>query len=135
MKKNFLIVMPKFLDNIDDEKIFPLGIAYISASMKKAGFNVFNLNLNLCERSLREELEESIVNNRIDVVMTGGLSFQYSILYEMISIVHEIREQLKMKLKIVVGGVSLQAILRQQWKHYNMRTMELWERENSPPVY
>lgn len=43
---NFLFVMPKLVQSIGDGYVFPLGIAYVSASMKKAGFQLFTLNLN-----------------------------------------------------------------------------------------
>ena len=45
-KLNFLIVMPRLVQKTDDGYVFPLGIAYVSSSLKKAGFNVFTLNLN-----------------------------------------------------------------------------------------
>ncbi|MDI6839404.1 MAG: hypothetical protein QMD71_00885 [bacterium] len=45
-KLNFLLVMPRLVQSVGDGYVFPLGIAYVSSSMKKAGFNVLTLNLN-----------------------------------------------------------------------------------------
>ena len=45
-KLGYLLVMPRLVQNIGDSYGFPLGIAYVSSSMKKEGFNVATLNLN-----------------------------------------------------------------------------------------
>lgn len=77
-KLNFLLVMPRLVQNIGDGYSFPLGISYVSSSMKKAGFNVVTLNLNHREGDVFEVVKSVIDENRIDVVATGGLSFQYN---------------------------------------------------------
>ena len=41
-KLNYLVIMPRLVQNIGDGYSFPLGIAYISAVLKKAGFNVWS---------------------------------------------------------------------------------------------
>jgi hypothetical protein len=46
---NYLLVMPKSLGSIEHFNIFPIGLAYVSASMKKGGFNVFTTNLDYVE--------------------------------------------------------------------------------------
>lgn len=99
-KLNYLLIMPCFIENTADELIFPLGIAYISASMKTKGFNTYTLNLNHYSNRIEETLKEKIVNNKIDVVLTGGLSFQYSILKNLVDMVKSINP----KIKIIVGG-------------------------------
>ena len=43
---NHLVVVPRIVNTVGDLYQFPLGIAYISASLKSAGFAVFTLNLN-----------------------------------------------------------------------------------------
>lgn len=99
-KLNYLLIMPKFLENTAGETIFPLGIAYISSSMKKNGFNVFTLNLNHIESSIDDVLSENIKRHSIDVVLMGGLSFQYSILKGLVDTIKRIDS----KIKIIVGG-------------------------------
>ena len=49
-----------------------LGIAYISASLKKAGFNVFTLNLSMDKHPLREILSQLISYHDISVVGCWG---------------------------------------------------------------
>lgn len=77
-KLNYLLVMPRLIQNSGDGYSFPLGIAYISASMKKTGFNVTAINLNHMEGNVADIIAKEIKEKKIDVVATGGLSFQYS---------------------------------------------------------
>lgn len=102
MKKelNYLLVMPRLVRNIGDGYNFPLGIAYISAAMKKAGRRVFTLNLNHHEGSVESILAEVIDRNGIDVIGTGSLSFQYNMVKEVI----RAAKQSKPEITTIVGG-------------------------------
>lgn len=102
MKKlNYLLVMPCFTENASSELVFPMGIAYISSSMKANGrFNVFNLNLNLHKENIRKALESNIKQKNIDVVLLGGLSLHYNIINNIVTFVKSIN----LNLKIIVGG-------------------------------
>jgi radical SAM superfamily enzyme YgiQ (UPF0313 family) len=103
MKKlNYLIVMPRFIQNAGDGYSFPLGIAYISSAMKKHGLNVFTLNLNHCDGNIEKILHDEIENNNINVVLTGGLSFQYNTLKHIVDVVNDIDPDVK---QIVGGGI------------------------------
>lgn len=97
---NFLLVMPRLVQNIGDGYSFPLGIAYVSSSMKKAGFNVVTLNLNHREGDVFEVLNRVIDENRIDVVATGGLSFQYNTIRSVV----ESAKRVGRDIVTVVGG-------------------------------
>ena len=57
---NYLAIMPRLVKNIGESYNFPLGIAYISSTLKKAGFRVYTLNLNHIEVEI-----ESIIQNVI----------------------------------------------------------------------
>lgn len=92
--------MPRFVANVGESYYFPIGIAYISAAMKQAGFNVFTLNLNHIEGEIGEILDSEIVRNKINVVLTGGLSVQCSILKNIIDCIHKGFQ----RIKIIVGG-------------------------------
>lgn len=48
-KLNYLLVMQRVVSKVGEGYGFPLGIAHISAAMKEAKLNVFNLNLNHVE--------------------------------------------------------------------------------------
>ena len=71
-KLNFLFVMPRLMQSVGDGYVFPLGIAYVSSSMKKAGFNVFTLNLNHREGDVFDIIKSMIEENDVHVVATGG---------------------------------------------------------------
>jgi radical SAM superfamily enzyme YgiQ (UPF0313 family) len=101
MKKlNYLLVMPRLVQKIGDGYSFPLGIAYISSSMKKAGYKVITLNLNHRDGEVSDIIKREIQENEIDVVATGGLSFQYSTLRSII----EAAKQADSKIITIVGG-------------------------------
>ena len=99
-KLNYLLVMPRLVQNIDDGYSFPLGIPYISSSMKKAGYKVITLNLNHRDGEIFNIIEKKIEENKIDVIATGGLSFQYTTIREVI----EAAKQVDNKIITIVGG-------------------------------
>lgn len=99
-KLNYLIVMPRLVKNIGDGYSFPLGIAYISAVLKKANFNVFTLNLNHREGKIFDIIQKEIKDNNINVIATGGLSFQYATIHEVI----ESAKKADNKITTIVGG-------------------------------
>lgn len=78
MKRNYLVVMPRFVSRIGEGYNFAMGVAYISGALKAAKFNVFTLNLNHVDGEIGAIVRAVIRENNIDVLMTGGLSFQYS---------------------------------------------------------
>ena len=67
IKLNYLLVIPRLVQKIGDGYSFPLGIAYISSSMKKAGYNVFTLNLNDIEGEVSEIVKGDIYKNAINI--------------------------------------------------------------------
>ncbi len=87
---NYLIVLPKMTQNNQEWYMFPLGIAYISASLKQAGFNVFCLNLNYKEKSTQSLLRREIEKHNINVVATGGITVQYNPLKDILDSVKAI---------------------------------------------
>ncbi|MCL2074844.1 MAG: radical SAM protein [Betaproteobacteria bacterium] len=97
---NFLLIMPRFVTRVGDGYSFQLGIAYVSAAMKQAGFNVFTLNLNHIEGETDAIISNEITKNKIDLVMTGGLSVHYNILKSIVDCVHDNFP----RIKIIIGG-------------------------------
>lgn len=71
---NYLFVMPRFRQNANETYKFPLGMAYVSASLKQIQTNVFCLNLNVNFKTIEEEVREAIKKYDADVIATGGLS-------------------------------------------------------------
>ncbi len=99
-KTNYLLIMPRLIQNKGDGYSFPLGIAYISANMKKAGRNVFTVNLNHRDGNIVEILNDLINKHHIHVVATGGLSFQYNTVKDVI----EAAKKANPEIITIVGG-------------------------------
>lgn len=97
---NHLIVIPRIVSKIGEWYPFPLGIAYISAALKKAGFKVHTLNLNNELGSVTDILRERIQNFDIDTVSTGGVTGQYGAIREVL----ESAKQIKTSVITIAGG-------------------------------
>ena len=102
MKLNYLLVIPRLVQKIGDGYSFPLGLPYISASMKNNGFNVFTLNLNHREGNVYDIINDEIRRNNIRVVATGGLSFQYNTILRVIEAAKKSDHEI---ITIVGGGI------------------------------
>lgn len=94
--------MPRLVRSAGEGYQFPLGIAYVSASLKKAGYSVFTVNLNHDLRAISEVLAEAIDKHDIDVVGSGGISIQYNSLFEIFRCVKKIYPMME---TIVGGGI------------------------------
>lgn len=112
---NFLIVVPRIVNRPGDYYQFPQGIAYISAVMVEAGFNVFKLNLNHIDFPVYEAIKHAISANDIDVVLTGGLTGQYGAIRSVIEGAKAIKNNI---INIVGGGIISSAPL------YAMQALE-----------
>ena len=103
---NYLLVMPRFVDTIGEWYHFPLGIPYVSSSMKQSGLRVFTLNMNSREGVTREIIAEEIRAHSIDVVLTGGLSFQYPAIREILQAAKEVDPRI---VTVAGGGIITSA--------------------------
>ena len=81
---NYLLVMPRFVDKVGEWYQFPLGIPYVSSCMKAAGLNVYTVNMNHEEGDVAETVQTYIKKHEIGMVLTGGLSFQYNAIKEIL---------------------------------------------------
>lgn len=99
---NYMFVMPRYIKNPDEVYIFPLGIAYVSASLKQNRDSVYNVNLNLDLRSFEEVLREKIEKWNIDVILTGGLSPHFKQIREIINAAKKIKPSV---IAIAGGGL------------------------------
>lgn len=103
---NYLLVMPRFVDTVGEWYHFPLGIPYVSSSMKQSGLRVFTLNMNSREGVTREIIAEEIRAHSIDVVLTGGLSFQYPAIREILQAAKELNPRI---VTVAGGGIITSA--------------------------
>ena len=81
---NYLLVMPRFVDTVGAWYHFPLGIPYVSSCMKAAELNVYTVNMNHEEDAVAATVQTYIKKYGIDMVLTGGLSFQYNAIKEIL---------------------------------------------------
>jgi radical SAM superfamily enzyme YgiQ (UPF0313 family) len=82
--------------------VFPVGIAYVSANLKKHDYNVYTSNLEFSLQSTFEALNHLIQTNDIDVICTSGLSRDYAKVKEIIDSARQIRPGI---LTVIGGGI------------------------------
>jgi anaerobic magnesium-protoporphyrin IX monomethyl ester cyclase len=100
---NYLLVMPKgAAKSPGGYNVFPVGIAYISASLKRNDIHVNTSNLEFCEGNTFEALHDLIYTNNIDAICTSGLSRDYKKISEIIHCARRINPSI---LTIVGGGI------------------------------
>ena len=73
MKLNYLLVMPRFITNTDLGYFFPLGLPYVSASMKKAGLN--GMEIYYPEHTREQTKLYRAIAREGELILTGGTDF------------------------------------------------------------
>lgn len=101
---NYLLVMPSGISRSQDQyfHVFSVGIAYISACLKNAGFRVFTANLDFLGGDTYSIMEDLLLSNDIDVVGTGGLSRDCNKVRELLQIARTINPNV---ITVVGGGL------------------------------
>ena len=94
--------MPRIVNQVGDWYQFPLGIAYVSSSLKAGGFNIYTINLNHEKKSIQEIMQEYIMKYDIDIVSTGGLTGQYGAIREVLYWAKQINPEI---VTIAGGGI------------------------------
>ncbi|MEI7811972.1 MAG: cobalamin-dependent protein [Ignavibacteria bacterium] len=99
----YLLVMPKTAaKSSGGYNVFPVGIAYVSAMLKKQNFNVYTSNLEFHGGDTFEALTQLILENNIDVICTSGLSRDYYKVKEIINIARQINPNI---ITVIGGGI------------------------------
>ncbi len=97
-----LLIVPRF--NITTKKDyfywFPIGLAYISATLKKAGYDVNCLNINHFNGTVNEIVNNALDKTKYDIVCTGGLALYYISIEKIIEAV----KNHPSNPKIILGG-------------------------------
>lgn len=78
----------------------PMGMAYVSSSLKAVSRHVYNLNLDYDSREIHEAIEKAIEEHRIDAVLTGGLAGQFSKIKSVVDAVKRVNPEIM----VIVGG-------------------------------
>lgn len=111
--KRYLLMsppLPKIISQTSNKSVgniamFPVGLAYISSSMKLAGFDVLTLNGSFAEPDLEAQLTRLIKTDGVNVVCIGGQSIDVHGILRVIEIVRRIDP----KVTIVTGGAIVSA--------------------------
>jgi anaerobic magnesium-protoporphyrin IX monomethyl ester cyclase len=104
LKDNVLIIIPRYIPYRTKAYYeFPLGLAYVSASLKRGGYDVDVINLNHCD-----DTQSSLICGKLNggkkyhYVMSGGLSAHYKQLKEIVS---DVRSGDKDAVVVLGGGI------------------------------
>ncbi len=76
-----LIVVPRYnlTTKPNYQYAFPLGLAYISAVIKKTGYDVDCLNMNHLDGKSERLIREALNKKKYDIVCTGHMGIGYAI--------------------------------------------------------
>ncbi len=97
---NILLVLPRVFVNLSEPEHFPVGMALVSACLKRAGHHVEILNLNFEEGNVFDLLKEKIENSNFEIVETGGLITHYWMIKQIVDSVKLINSNIY----TLVGG-------------------------------
>ncbi len=99
-----LLVVPNYnsSNQIDYDYFFPLGLGYISAIMKTAGYEVNCLNLNHRNGRAEKILNYELNKQKYDVVCTGGNALMY---HEIKIIINTIKKHNSKPITILGGPI------------------------------
>ena len=101
-KMNYLIVMPILTKISNQSYYFPLGLAYVSSSLKSTGRRIVTYNLNYKSGTIKENLGKVILEGQIDVILTGGLTAHYWQIERILQAAREISPKI---IPVVGGGI------------------------------
>jgi radical SAM superfamily enzyme YgiQ (UPF0313 family) len=115
----------------DTEKSYnftpPIGMAYISAVLKKDGYDITILNLNQKDGKCTDIIQEELNRNFYNIIFLGGLSIMYPNVRDYIASIREVSS----KSKIVVGGGLISAQPELMLKLLQPDFVILWEGEET----
>ncbi len=99
---NILLVVPRYqyTNKANFIYYFPLGLGYISSTLKQAGYNVTCYNANHYDGDIKDLITEQLNKKKFDIVCTGHTTRGYTIVK---GIMEAAREH-KSKPKIIIGG-------------------------------
>jgi hypothetical protein len=96
-------------------EISPIALAYVSSSLKKAGYSVVTSNLEYRQESTMSSLRHLIESQGIDIVCTSGLSRDFHKVKEIVGCTQTINKGIR---SIVGGGIITSATPRRLSLHW-----------------
>ncbi|MDI9569380.1 MAG: radical SAM protein [Pseudomonadota bacterium] len=126
------IIVPRFKETDELTRIYtpmfiPLGLAYISATLKRAGIKTSILNLNLCRDAVEERIKQSLSREDYRLVLTGGLSVHYKAVKRCVESIRKHAPQAK----IVLGGGLISSQPELMWEHLRPDYLVIGEGEEA----
>lgn len=98
-----LLIAPRYVRQSGDYYEFPLGLCYVSSSLKAQGFEVSCLNLNHTDEPMEAAVRRVMREQDIDVVCTGGLSVHYNAIKAVLETAKSVRPD---AVTVVGGGAA-----------------------------
>ena len=97
-----LLIIPRYnlTNEVNYQYAFPLGLAYISATMKKAGHDVDCLNINHLSGTVHDLVKQQLDKKEYEIVATGHTGIGLAVVEK---IVQTTREH-PSKPKVIIGG-------------------------------
>jgi anaerobic magnesium-protoporphyrin IX monomethyl ester cyclase len=97
-----LLVNPK-VESANNIHLFPLGLGYISAVLKKAGHEVYCLYLDFYKEEVHPTIiRDAIISNRSEIFAIGGLSRDFRAIKRALKTAREVKPDI---CTVVGGGV------------------------------
>ena len=104
MKYKILVVVPR-RNSLHHQDFFPLGLAYISSTLKRAGYRVDIINLNHFMGNSEEIVSNCLDVDKYDFVCTGNTALGYRETERILKSAHNHRT----KPKTILGGIIISA--------------------------
>ncbi len=104
-KSSILLIAPRYniTNKVDYNYVFPLGLGYISSTLKNSGYDVTCLNLNHCNGTIQGIIKKELDKKEYAFVGTGHMGIGYVIVK---SIIESVRNH-KSKPKFILGGAII----------------------------
>lgn len=97
-----LLVVPRFVSRTRQLYEVPIGLAYISSTLKQAGHEVHCLNLNLLDETPTEAVQRAIADLQPEICGSGTLAPYHSAAHEIFTAARAARPSI---INLVGGGV------------------------------
>jgi len=83
-----LLIIPRYnlTNKTNYQYVFPLGLGYISSSLKRANYNIDLINLNHLNGTVEEILNKKLNQTNYDFILTGNIGIFYTITEKIINI-------------------------------------------------
>lgn len=105
-----LLVVPRYVytnlgTDVNYNYAFPIGLGYISAVLKKEGYDVDCINLNHLHGTVKDIINKKLDNTKYDFVCSGHMGLGYAVIDLIINTVHAHSSNPQ----VIIGGALITA--------------------------